>query len=170
MASNSSTSSQLTSDHQQHGGGGGDDSNPGRMLASAVDAEMARYRTLQSELDQLHRDLQVVRGQETETELVAAELAISQKLDESVYKLVGPALSKMRKRRSRPSKRGWNSFEERKTRLKRKYRPRKGRVTSWRPRSSPCKRHCSKRPPLPFEPLPTNTTVDLHEFKGPVLL
>lgn len=94
MASNSSTSSQLTSDHQQHGGGGGDDSNPGRMLASAVDAEMARYRTLQSELDQLHRDLQVVRGQETETELVAAELAISQKLDESVYKLVGPALIK----------------------------------------------------------------------------
>jgi prefoldin beta subunit len=68
--------------------------NPGHLLASAVDNEVAKYRALQSEVDKLAGDLQVVRSQETETEMVEAEIRICLRNDEPVYKMVGPALIK----------------------------------------------------------------------------
>jgi prefoldin beta subunit len=68
--------------------------NPGHLMASAVDGEVAKYRNLQSEIDKLGADLQVVRSQETETEMVEAEIRICLRNDEPVYKMVGPALIK----------------------------------------------------------------------------
>jgi prefoldin beta subunit len=71
--------------------------NPGRVLASAVDAEVAKYRGLQSEVEKLRGDLAMVRSQETETELVEAELKLianinSNSKEETIYKMVGPVL------------------------------------------------------------------------------
>ena len=69
--------------------------NPGSMLASMVDAETAKFRELQSELQKLQSDLQIVMGQRTEHEMVLQELEL---LKESnvVYKLTGPVLIKQK--------------------------------------------------------------------------
>jgi len=74
--------------------------NPGNILASAVDSEVAKFRELQSELNQLRSDLQLLRGQETENEMVAAELDLHSSITGGedvgepgpVYKMIGPVL------------------------------------------------------------------------------
>lgn len=60
-----------------------------------VDAETAKFRELQSELQKLQSDLQIVMGQRTENEMVLQELEL---LKESnvVYKLTGPVLIKQK--------------------------------------------------------------------------
>jgi prefoldin beta subunit len=94
-------------------GGASLNNNPGHVLASAVDAEVAKYRGLQSEVERLRSDLAIVRSQETETELVEAELKLianhnsnntsrgggrgggggsSSTSEETIYKMVGPVL------------------------------------------------------------------------------
>jgi chaperonin cofactor prefoldin len=70
--------------------------NPGYMMASQVDAEVARYRSLQESIQQQRSDLQILTSQSTENELVLLELKLV-KNDESsstVYKMVGPTLLK----------------------------------------------------------------------------
>ena len=64
-------------------------------MASMVDAETAKFRELQSELQKLQSDLQIVMGQRTENEMVLQELEL---LKESnvVYKLTGPVLIKQK--------------------------------------------------------------------------
>jgi prefoldin beta subunit len=73
-------------------------SNPGYMMASQVDAEVARYRTLQESIQQQRSDLQILTSQWTENELVLSELKLVKDHDESssstVYKMVGPTLLK----------------------------------------------------------------------------
>jgi prefoldin beta subunit len=75
-------------------------SNPGTALASAVDAEVAKYRIIQQELQQLRSDLQTIMGQQTENEMVLEELKLmspSSSPPETppvVYKMVGPVLLK----------------------------------------------------------------------------
>jgi prefoldin beta subunit len=65
--------------------------NPGTVMASAVDSQMAQFRELQGELATLRGDLGTVLGQETENELVLLEL--DELTGESkVYKLLGPVL------------------------------------------------------------------------------
>jgi prefoldin beta subunit len=65
--------------------------NPGTVMASAVDAELATFRELQESINQLRADLQTVLGQSTENEMVLQELALVQE-DANVYKMIGPAL------------------------------------------------------------------------------
>jgi len=71
--------------------------NPGNALASAVDAEVAKFREIQDEIRNLQSNLQLVSGQETENEMVYQELALlnasegNNKTDQ-VYKLIGPVL------------------------------------------------------------------------------
>lgn len=68
-------------------------SNPGNVLASAVDAEIAKFRALQNELQQVRQDLSLVMGQETENEMVLMELEVIQDDDDSkVFKQLGPIL------------------------------------------------------------------------------
>jgi prefoldin beta subunit len=67
--------------------------NPGTVLASAVDAELAKYREVQDSINQLRADLQIVLGQSTENEMVLQELALVSD-DAAVYKIIGPALIK----------------------------------------------------------------------------
>jgi prefoldin beta subunit len=67
--------------------------NPGTAIASAVDAETAKFRVIQEELQQLSRDLQVVFGQETENEMVLQELDFVSE-ESPVYKMIGPVLVK----------------------------------------------------------------------------
>lgn len=67
--------------------------NPGTILASAVDAEVAKFRNLQQELQNLQANYQTVMGQQTENELVAAELDLIHNND-TVYKMIGPVLIK----------------------------------------------------------------------------
>ena len=78
--------------------------NPGTMLASAVDAEIAKFRALQQELQNLRQDLGTVMGQETENEMVLLELEQLSTGDDDndnangggstakIYKLLGPVL------------------------------------------------------------------------------
>ena len=67
--------------------------NPGNILASAVDAEVQKFRRLQEELQELQGDLQTVAAQETENDIVKQELALLS--DPSVvYKMIGPVLIK----------------------------------------------------------------------------
>jgi prefoldin beta subunit len=67
--------------------------NPGNILASAVDAEVQKFRVIQEDLQQLQTDLQIVMGQETENEMVEQELALM--TDSAiVYKMIGPVLIK----------------------------------------------------------------------------
>lgn len=68
-----------------------DNNNPGHVLASAVDAEIAKFRELQQELQQIRQDLSTVMGQETENEMVLMELQLLS-ADDKVYKLLGPVL------------------------------------------------------------------------------
>jgi chaperonin cofactor prefoldin len=72
--------------------------NPGYMMASQVDDEVAKYRTLQESIQQQRSDLQLLTNQSIENELVLSELQLV-KADESssttkVYKMVGPTLLK----------------------------------------------------------------------------
>ena len=68
-----------------------DPSNPGNVLASAVDAEVAKYRQLQEELQRLQSDMQIYESQLTENRMVQQELDL---VDEAsrVYKQIGPVL------------------------------------------------------------------------------
>lgn len=67
-------------------------------MASAVDAEIAKFRELQSELQQIRQDLSTVMGQETENEMVLMEFNVLENETNStnegakVYKLLGPVL------------------------------------------------------------------------------
>eukprot|EP00527_Entomoneis_sp_CCMP2396_P008550 CAMPEP_0198152884 /NCGR_PEP_ID=MMETSP1443-20131203/61536_1 /TAXON_ID=186043 /ORGANISM="Entomoneis sp., Strain CCMP2396" /LENGTH=156 /DNA_ID=CAMNT_0043819021 /DNA_START=27 /DNA_END=497 /DNA_ORIENTATION=- len=65
--------------------------NPGTVMASAVDAEVSKFRSLQEEMKKLQNDLSIVLKQETENEMVMIELDI---LNEPVgiFKLLGPVL------------------------------------------------------------------------------
>lgn len=70
-----------------------DPNNPGNALASAVDAEIAKFREMQEQLHALRGDLQVVMGQQTENEMVQTELNLLDTTGGSnVYKRVGPVL------------------------------------------------------------------------------
>jgi chaperonin cofactor prefoldin len=77
--------------------GSSSSNNPGYMMASQVDAEVAKYRTLQESIQQQRSDLQLLTNQSIENELVLSELQLV-KADESsstkVYKMVGPTLLK----------------------------------------------------------------------------
>jgi prefoldin beta subunit len=72
--------------------------NPGNVLASAVDAEVAKFRELQEIIQKVRNDYQVVLGQMTENEMVQEELKLvgqeSGDGDPVVYKMVGPVLIK----------------------------------------------------------------------------
>jgi prefoldin beta subunit len=70
-----------------------DPSNPGNVLASAIDAEVAKFRELQEELQKLQEDLQVVMGQQAENDMVLQEMGFL-KPDDTVYKQIGPVLLK----------------------------------------------------------------------------
>jgi len=70
-----------------------DPKNPGNVLASAVDAEVAKYREMQESIQRLRGDLQTVLGQATENEMVLNELELMEE-GETVYKMIGPALIK----------------------------------------------------------------------------
>ena len=67
--------------------------NPGNVLASQVDKEVARFRDLQESILQLRQDAQIVLGQATENELVLQELSLVDD-DANIYKMIGPALLK----------------------------------------------------------------------------
>jgi prefoldin beta subunit len=70
--------------------------NPGYMMASQVDAEVARYRSLQESIQQQRSDLQILTSQSTENELVLLELKLvkDESSSSTVYKMVGPTLLK----------------------------------------------------------------------------
>mmetsp|Transcript_40195 Transcript_40195/g.82726 ORF Transcript_40195/g.82726 Transcript_40195/m.82726 type:complete len:92 (-) Transcript_40195:736-1011(-) len=67
--------------------------NPGSNMAAAVDAEVAKFRELQTEISELRSSQQTLIGQQNENEMVKQELDL---LDDSstVYKMVGPVLMK----------------------------------------------------------------------------
>jgi prefoldin beta subunit len=67
--------------------------NPGNVIASAVDAEVAKFRELQEEMQKLHSDMQQLQGQEAENEMVLQELDLLTE-DSAVYKMIGPVLIK----------------------------------------------------------------------------
>lgn len=68
--------------------------NPGNTLATAVDAEIAKFREMQEQLHALRGDLQVVMGQQTENEMVQTELNLldGNQQQFKVFKRVGPVL------------------------------------------------------------------------------
>jgi prefoldin beta subunit len=68
-----------------------DPNNPGSVLASAVDAEVAKFREMQESLAGLQRDLQLVLGQAAENDMVLQELQLVEE-GATVYKTVGPVL------------------------------------------------------------------------------
>jgi hypothetical protein len=47
-------------------------------MASALDAEIAKFRQLQQDVTQLHSDLQILTGQATKNEMVLQELHLLQ--------------------------------------------------------------------------------------------
>jgi len=67
--------------------------NPGKMITAAVDEEIAAFQTLQTELQGLRGDEQVLISQQNENEMVKQELDL---LDDSapVFKRMGPVLMK----------------------------------------------------------------------------
>lgn len=67
------------------------ETNPGRILASAVDEEISKFRACQEELQRIRQDLSTVMGQETENEMVAMELDVL-KDEDKVFKQLGPVL------------------------------------------------------------------------------
>lgn len=68
--------------------------NPGHVLASAVDAEIAKFRQLQQDLAAVRQDLSTVLQQETENEMVLMELQAVDAETGIVYKQLGPVLLK----------------------------------------------------------------------------
>jgi chaperonin cofactor prefoldin len=78
-----------------------DISNPGTVLASAVDAEMMTFRDMQETMQQYQSNLQLVQSQRTENEMVLEEFELLKdgKKDSPpdgssvvVYKMIGPVL------------------------------------------------------------------------------
>jgi chaperonin cofactor prefoldin len=74
--------------------------NPGTVMASAVDAEIATFRTMQDSMQQYQSKLQLVQSQRTENEMVLEEFQLlmdakvknSGKRAVNVYKMIGPVL------------------------------------------------------------------------------
>jgi prefoldin beta subunit len=74
--------------------------NPGTVMASAVDAEIATFRTMQESMQQYQSNLQLVQSQRTENEMVLEEFQLlldakktnSGKQVVNVYKMIGPVL------------------------------------------------------------------------------
>ena len=74
--------------------------NPGTVLASAVDAEIVAFRGMQDSMRQYHSNLQLVQSQRTENEMVFQELELLKNRskeekcskDVVVYKMIGPVL------------------------------------------------------------------------------
>jgi prefoldin beta subunit len=78
-----------------------DTKNPGTVLASAVDAEMIKFRDMQDTMQQYQSNLQLVQSQRTENEMVEQELEILKDARKErdavsknvvVYKMIGPVL------------------------------------------------------------------------------
>lgn len=67
--------------------------NPGAVMAAAVDAEIAVFKELQEEIQELRGNIQTLLQQHNENEMVKQELAL---LDDTsnVYKMIGPVLIK----------------------------------------------------------------------------
>ena len=68
--------------------------NPGTVLASAVDTEMAKYRETQESIQQMRASLQQVLSQATENEMVLHELELLNSDEDTVFKIIGPVLIK----------------------------------------------------------------------------
>lgn len=62
-------------------------------MAAAVDAELAKFRSLQEEMAEKHQTLQQLLAQQNENEMVQQELLLLRDEDR-VYKMVGPVLIK----------------------------------------------------------------------------
>ncbi|KAI2510546.1 Prefoldin subunit [Fragilaria crotonensis] len=67
--------------------------NMGANMAAAVDAELAKFRSLQEEMAEKHQTLQQLLAQQNENEMVQQELLLL-KDEDRVYKMVGPVLLK----------------------------------------------------------------------------
>ena len=65
----------------------------GASMAAAVDAELAKFRSLQEEMAEKHQTLQQLLAQQNENEMVQQELLLLKDGDQ-VYKMVGPVLLK----------------------------------------------------------------------------
>lgn len=65
----------------------------GANMAAAVDAELAKFRSLQEEMAEKHQTLQQLLAQQNENEMVQQELLLL-KDEDRVYKMVGPVLLK----------------------------------------------------------------------------
>jgi len=68
--------------------------NPGNAMATAVDTEVAKYRSIQEETQKLRMDQQTLLSQQNENEMVKQELEL---LDSGsiVHKEIGPVLMKI---------------------------------------------------------------------------
>jgi len=62
--------------------------------AAEIDDEIANFRAVQEQLQQIQSDLQLVLGQLTENEMVQQELNLLDASNTNVYKMVGPVLIK----------------------------------------------------------------------------
>lgn len=74
--------------------------NPGHVLASAVDAEIAKFREIQARIQTRRNNLQIVVSQLTENQLVLQELEFFNE-SHTVYKMIGPVLIKQDKEEAR---------------------------------------------------------------------
>ncbi len=61
-------------------------------MAAAVDAEIAKFRQIQTDMSKLQTDLQTILTQQSENEMVKQELDLLDSSSANVYKLVGPIL------------------------------------------------------------------------------
>lgn len=67
--------------------------NPTAGMAAAVDAETAKFRALQEEMNMKRTTLQQLLSQQNENEMVQQELQLL-KNEDTVFKMVGPVLLK----------------------------------------------------------------------------
>jgi len=63
-------------------------------MTAAVDAEVAKFRALQTEIQELRSSQQTLIGQQNENEMVKQELDLLDEDSATVYKMVGPVLMK----------------------------------------------------------------------------
>lgn len=63
-------------------------------MAASVDAEVAKFRALQTEIQELRSSQQTLIGQQNENEMVKQELDLLDEDSATVYKMVGPVLMK----------------------------------------------------------------------------
>jgi prefoldin beta subunit len=75
--------------------------NPGHVLASAVDAEIAKFREINARIQTRRNNLQIVVSQLTENQLVFQELEFLNENHHTVYKMIGPVLIKQEKEEAR---------------------------------------------------------------------